>query len=91
MSYLPETTEQRLRALTAQQPYADDAWYHAVVERFRAWLIATELALEDEGVTSATAERILNRLVYATPTGAEAHERQAQLAAFERLATCLPI
>jgi hypothetical protein len=52
-----------------------DAQYRATVETFRRWLEATEMAMEDEDVPAVVREAVLNRLVYATPSGAEAHER----------------
>lgn len=70
--------EQRLRALIDPKMYDQDAFYHATVSIFRAFLTAMEHAMEDEDVERPTIERVLNRVVYACPTGADAYERVEQ-------------
>jgi hypothetical protein len=71
-----ETTERRLNALIDREACNSDAFYAAQISQLRTWLTMTELALEDEGIEPATVERILNRLVYGTPSGADAPLRR---------------
>jgi hypothetical protein len=65
---LNDRTEERLRKLIEPISYANDAYYHASVSMFRAWLQGAEMAMEDEDVDPGTIQRILDRLVYGTPT-----------------------
>lgn len=52
-----------------------DAQYRATVETFRRWLEMTEMAMADEDVPSDVRGRVLNRLLFGTPSGADAYER----------------
>lgn len=63
-----EQTEARLKHLIDPKSYATDVWYHAQVSTFRSWLLAAEMAMRDEDVSNRTIERVLNRMVFATPT-----------------------
>lgn len=68
-------TERRLNRLVDQGAYLKDAYYHAQVALLRSWLHGVEDAMEDEKIPSGTIQRVLNRLVYACPSGADAYER----------------
>jgi hypothetical protein len=68
--------DERLNKLVDPAMYDKDAFYHAQVTCFRQWLVAAEMAMEDEDVDQITIDRVLNRMVYATPDGASAYERQ---------------
>src|ERR1017187_6653236 len=70
-----EHTEERLRELIEPSLMQNDATYHAQVAMFRRWLVATEGAMDDEGISAEVADRVLNRLVWAHPDGAGAHVR----------------
>jgi hypothetical protein len=67
--------EERVRRLVDPGAFNNDAEYHATVALLRSWLTKTEMAMEDEGVDTGVIRRVLNRLVYATPDGAEAVRR----------------
>ena len=70
--------QDRLNALVDRKMYDADPWYHAMISVFRSWLLATEMAMEDEEIAEGTRDRVLNRLVYATPNGVDAYERIAR-------------
>lgn len=70
--------EERIRRLVDPGAYNNDAEYHATIALLRSWLLKTEMAMKDEGVDWDVADRVLKRLVYATPDGAEAARRMAQ-------------
>lgn len=72
---LSEETEKRLRAMVDPTACVGDALYNLQVSMFRQWCTATQMALEDEGVDPAQAQRVINRLIYAHPDGATAYER----------------
>ena len=67
--------ESLLAGLVDRNAVANDPWYHTQIAMFRNWLRATEAAMEDEDVERRVIERVLNRIVYATPSGADAYER----------------
>lgn len=69
--------ETTLRRLVDPESFDQDAVYHMMVKMFRNWLVVTEGAMEDEDVDRQTIQRVLNRIVYACPDGAMAHERIA--------------
>jgi hypothetical protein len=84
----------RLERLVDSKLYQSDAFYHSQVSTFRTWLIVTELAMKDEDIDPSVAERVLNRVVYGTPSGADAHlriERDAELLEQFRKMPPLPI
>jgi hypothetical protein len=69
--------EQRLRHLVDPEMHNQDAFYAAQVACFRNFLLAAEMGMEDEGIDPRTIDRVLNRMVYATPDGASAYSRVA--------------
>ena len=86
-----EDHEKRLRHLVDPLMYNKDAFYHAQVECFRQWLIAMEMAMEDEGVSDGVAHRVINRVIYGHPNSGDAYHRQEFYAReVERLMTELP-
>lgn len=70
-------TAARMDALCDREAAHTDPMYKTTLSLFRSWLTAVEMALRDEHVDPEAAQRVLNRLVYATPAGAEAHLRLA--------------
>jgi hypothetical protein len=68
-------TEERLRHLAEPSLMQNDATYYAQVAMFRRWLVATEGAMDDEGISADVQDRVLNRLVWVHPDGAGAHVR----------------
>ncbi len=73
-----QRTAERMNALVDREAVRNDPMYKMTVSLFSSWMTAVELALDDEHVDQVTAQRVLNRLVYATPAGAEAHLRIAE-------------
>lgn len=73
----PET-EKRLQGLVDRGLMHSDAFYQAQITQFRAWLNAAEDAMRDEDVPGEVIARILNRMVYGAPSGADAHIRIEQ-------------
>lgn len=69
--------EDRIGKLIDRRAYADDAAYYGTVSMLRSWLAKTEMAMQDEGVDPRVIHRVLSRLVYAAPDGADAHVRMA--------------
>jgi hypothetical protein len=72
-------TERRLVALTDRDMYNSDAQYHAEVAMLRQWLRMMELAMEDEGIEDDRAQRVLHRMVFAVPSGADGYGRRESL------------
>jgi hypothetical protein len=70
-----EEVTHRLNRLVDPQCFRDDAQYVAQVHIFRNWLIQAEMAMEDEGVDHAVARRVINRMVFGCPNGADSQER----------------
>ena len=66
---------ERLGRLVDRRLYNTDAMYHAEVRRFQHLLDITRMAMEDEGVDPRVIDRVLNRIVYGVPDGADAYER----------------
>ena len=78
--------DERLRKLMDPVAAEKDAFYAAQVTTFRAFLMAFEDAMEDEEVDPGIIQRVLNRVVYATPNGADAYLRiEANEREFKRL------
>lgn len=74
----PDTRDkltQRVRRLIDPVASEKDAFYAAQVSILRNFLAVFEMAMEDEDIDERTIERVLNRVVYATPSGADAYER----------------
>lgn len=76
MTELPDSVERKLRHLVDPSMNSHDAYYHAITSQFRSWLSSAHMAMEDEEVGTETIERVLNRMVYGHPSGAQAYERQ---------------
>ena len=70
-----EARDRRIGRLVDRNLMGTDAYYNAQVRLFRNWLVGAEMAMEDEGVDLTVIERVLNRMIYGTPSGAEAYER----------------
>lgn len=67
--------EARLDRLIDRKLMHTDPYYNAQVRLFSSWLTQAEMAMEDENVDFGVMRRVLNRMVYGTPTGTEAYER----------------
>jgi hypothetical protein len=78
--------EQRFEGLVNREMYQRDAMYRSQVTYMRTLMRLTELAMEDEDVEPSVRARVLNRLAYGTPSGADAYERIELL---DRLKTSL--
>ena len=69
--------EERIAELIDPSLMKLDPTYHTQVAMFRKWLVTTERALMDEGISPREIDAVLNRIVYAAPDGSGAGERQA--------------
>jgi truncated hemoglobin YjbI len=65
------STEARLRRLVNPEVRRSDPVYASMTELFRQWLNGMEDAMHDEHIDQATAERVLNRVVYGCPHAAD--------------------
>lgn len=81
----------RLGRLVDRHLYNTDAQYHADVRRVSHLIEMTRMALEDEDVAPDVIERVVNRLVYGVPSGADAYERAERLAWEMKLALLAPL
>jgi hypothetical protein len=84
--------DERLRKLMDPVAAEKDAFYAAQIAVFRNFLVAFEDAMEDENVDHGVIQRVLNRVVYATPSGADAYLRiEANEREFKQLMETTPI
>ena len=81
--------EERIAELIDPSLMKLDPTYHTQVAMFRKWLVTTERALMDEGISPREIDAVLNRIVYAAPDGSGAGERQTlHQTLLEHVRTC---
>ena len=67
--------DDRLRKLLDQDALHHDTLYNVQFRLFRTWITHADMAMEDEGVDPAVARRVINRMLFGCPSGADSQER----------------